>query len=117
MFSEWYSMVWTKWICTHLVSESGPNQLKKKWRLHKAKKKKDACSRKVAWFHLMSVVKGLSLAHNIISILLNVWCLCLGVREKHQDWESLLEKSLAESCSAPANLLEGVNNKNTTQTC
>ncbi|TSV54876.1 Scm-like with four MBT domains protein 1 [Bagarius yarrelli] len=30
-----------------------------------------------------------------------------GVREKHQDWESLLEKSLSESCSASANLLEG----------
>ncbi|XP_036415069.1 scm-like with four MBT domains protein 1 isoform X2 [Colossoma macropomum] len=32
-----------------------------------------------------------------------------GVREKHQDWEALLEKalSLSESCSAPASLLEG----------
>ncbi|XP_072522308.1 scm-like with four MBT domains protein 1 isoform X2 [Salminus brasiliensis] len=32
-----------------------------------------------------------------------------GVREKHQDWETLLEKalSLSESCSAPASLLEG----------
>ncbi|XP_053530101.1 scm-like with four MBT domains protein 1 isoform X2 [Ictalurus punctatus] len=30
-----------------------------------------------------------------------------GVREKHEDWESLLEKSLSESCSAPVNLLEG----------
>ncbi|XP_068449663.1 scm-like with four MBT domains protein 1 isoform X1 [Clinocottus analis] len=29
-----------------------------------------------------------------------------GVREKHQDWEALLEKALAEECSAPANLLE-----------
>uniref|UniRef100_A0A8C1I9B5 Scm like with four mbt domains 1 n=1 Tax=Cyprinus carpio TaxID=7962 RepID=A0A8C1I9B5_CYPCA len=30
-----------------------------------------------------------------------------GVREKHQDWETLLEKALAESCSVPASLLEG----------
>uniref|UniRef100_A0A9J7XJL3 SLED domain-containing protein n=2 Tax=Cyprinus carpio TaxID=7962 RepID=A0A9J7XJL3_CYPCA len=30
-----------------------------------------------------------------------------GVREKHQDWEVLLEKALAESCSVPASLLEG----------
>ncbi|KAI4872063.1 hypothetical protein NFI96_020611 [Prochilodus magdalenae] len=32
-----------------------------------------------------------------------------GVREKHQDWEALLEKALShsESCSAPASLLEG----------
>ncbi|XP_016394328.1 scm-like with four MBT domains protein 1 [Sinocyclocheilus rhinocerous] len=30
-----------------------------------------------------------------------------GVREKHQDWEALLEKALAESCSVPASLLEG----------
>ncbi|KAG8007452.1 Scm-like with four MBT domains protein 1, partial [Nibea albiflora] len=29
-----------------------------------------------------------------------------GVREKHQEWEALLEKALAEECSAPANLLE-----------
>uniref|UniRef100_A0A667YYV1 Scm like with four mbt domains 1 n=1 Tax=Myripristis murdjan TaxID=586833 RepID=A0A667YYV1_9TELE len=29
-----------------------------------------------------------------------------GVREKHQDWEALLEKALAEECSVPANLLE-----------
>lgn len=29
-----------------------------------------------------------------------------GVREKHQDWEALLEKALAEENSAPANLLE-----------
>ncbi|XP_040058631.1 scm-like with four MBT domains protein 1 isoform X2 [Gasterosteus aculeatus] len=29
-----------------------------------------------------------------------------GVREKHQDWEALLERALAEECSAPANLLE-----------
>ncbi|XP_061146220.1 scm-like with four MBT domains protein 1 isoform X1 [Syngnathus typhle] len=29
-----------------------------------------------------------------------------GVRERHQDWEALLEKVLAEECSAPANLLE-----------
>uniref|UniRef100_A0A3Q4I109 Scm like with four mbt domains 1 n=1 Tax=Neolamprologus brichardi TaxID=32507 RepID=A0A3Q4I109_NEOBR len=29
-----------------------------------------------------------------------------GVREKHQDWEALLEKALAEECSAPASLLE-----------
>uniref|UniRef100_UPI0037E9299D scm-like with four MBT domains protein 1 n=1 Tax=Semicossyphus pulcher TaxID=241346 RepID=UPI0037E9299D len=29
-----------------------------------------------------------------------------GVREKHQDWEAVLEKALAEECSAPANLLE-----------
>ncbi|XP_051967204.1 scm-like with four MBT domains protein 1 isoform X2 [Xyrauchen texanus] len=30
-----------------------------------------------------------------------------GVREKCQDWEALLEKVLTESCSVPANLLEG----------
>ncbi|KAJ8409396.1 hypothetical protein AAFF_G00235940 [Aldrovandia affinis] len=30
-----------------------------------------------------------------------------GVREKHENWEALLEKSLSEACSAPANLLEG----------
>ncbi|KAG5838341.1 hypothetical protein ANANG_G00222720 [Anguilla anguilla] len=30
-----------------------------------------------------------------------------GVREKHEDWESLLETALSEACSAPANLLEG----------
>lgn len=30
-----------------------------------------------------------------------------SVREKHPDWEALLEKALAEECSAPANLLEG----------
>lgn len=35
-----------------------------------------------------------------------------GVREKHQDWEALLEKALAEECSAPANLLELVRPKN-----
>nr|XP_020448925.1 scm-like with four MBT domains protein 1 [Monopterus albus] len=29
-----------------------------------------------------------------------------GVREKHQHWEVLLEKALAEECSVPANLLE-----------
>uniref|UniRef100_A0A8C6V345 Scm like with four mbt domains 1 n=1 Tax=Neogobius melanostomus TaxID=47308 RepID=A0A8C6V345_9GOBI len=29
-----------------------------------------------------------------------------GVREKHQDWEALLEKALAEENGAPANLLE-----------
>uniref|UniRef100_A0A3Q3VSQ1 SLED domain-containing protein n=1 Tax=Mola mola TaxID=94237 RepID=A0A3Q3VSQ1_MOLML len=29
-----------------------------------------------------------------------------GVREKHQEWEALLDKALAEECSAPANLLE-----------
>uniref|UniRef100_A0A674NRL0 Scm like with four mbt domains 1 n=1 Tax=Takifugu rubripes TaxID=31033 RepID=A0A674NRL0_TAKRU len=29
-----------------------------------------------------------------------------GVREKHQDWEALLERALAEECSVPANLLE-----------
>uniref|UniRef100_A0A8C6PMD7 Scm like with four mbt domains 1 n=1 Tax=Nothobranchius furzeri TaxID=105023 RepID=A0A8C6PMD7_NOTFU len=29
-----------------------------------------------------------------------------GVREKHSDWEAVLEKALAEECSAPANLLE-----------
>lgn len=35
-------------------------------------------------------------------------CVCApsGVREKHHDWEALLEKALAEECSAPANLLE-----------
>uniref|UniRef100_A0A8C6VWX4 Scm like with four mbt domains 1 n=1 Tax=Nothobranchius furzeri TaxID=105023 RepID=A0A8C6VWX4_NOTFU len=31
-----------------------------------------------------------------------------GVREKHSDWEAVLEKALAEECSAPANLLEMV---------
>uniref|UniRef100_A0A8C7M3X0 Scm like with four mbt domains 1 n=1 Tax=Oncorhynchus mykiss TaxID=8022 RepID=A0A8C7M3X0_ONCMY len=31
-----------------------------------------------------------------------------GVREKQPDWEGILEKALAEKCSAPANLLEGV---------
>ncbi|KAG5835797.1 hypothetical protein ANANG_G00247810 [Anguilla anguilla] len=30
-----------------------------------------------------------------------------GVREKHEDLEALLKKSLSEGCSAPANLLEG----------
>ncbi|XP_036387908.1 scm-like with four MBT domains protein 1 isoform X2 [Megalops cyprinoides] len=30
-----------------------------------------------------------------------------GVREKHENWEALLEKVLSEACSAPANLLEG----------
>uniref|UniRef100_A0A8C7HEM8 Scm like with four mbt domains 1 n=1 Tax=Oncorhynchus kisutch TaxID=8019 RepID=A0A8C7HEM8_ONCKI len=30
-----------------------------------------------------------------------------GVREKQPDWEGVLEKALAEKCSAPANLLEG----------
>ncbi|KAJ8361122.1 hypothetical protein SKAU_G00176470 [Synaphobranchus kaupii] len=30
-----------------------------------------------------------------------------GVREKHENLEALLEKSLSEACSAPANLLEG----------
>ncbi|XP_036389742.1 scm-like with four MBT domains protein 1 [Megalops cyprinoides] len=30
-----------------------------------------------------------------------------GVREKHENWEALLEKALSESCSAPAHLLEG----------
>uniref|UniRef100_A0A8C1UUK9 Scm like with four mbt domains 1 n=1 Tax=Cyprinus carpio TaxID=7962 RepID=A0A8C1UUK9_CYPCA len=30
-----------------------------------------------------------------------------GVREKHQDWETLLQKALSESCSVPASLLEG----------
>ncbi|XP_062401897.1 scm-like with four MBT domains protein 1 [Sardina pilchardus] len=30
-----------------------------------------------------------------------------GVREKHPDWEALLEKALSDSCSAPAHLLEG----------
>uniref|UniRef100_A0A3B3IKY8 Scm like with four mbt domains 1 n=1 Tax=Oryzias latipes TaxID=8090 RepID=A0A3B3IKY8_ORYLA len=29
-----------------------------------------------------------------------------GVREKNEDWEALLEKALAEGCSAPASLLE-----------
>ncbi|XP_024282762.1 scm-like with four MBT domains protein 1 isoform X1 [Oncorhynchus tshawytscha] len=29
-----------------------------------------------------------------------------GVREKQPDWEGILEKALAEKCSAPANLLE-----------
>ncbi|XP_032404658.1 scm-like with four MBT domains protein 1 isoform X3 [Xiphophorus hellerii] len=29
-----------------------------------------------------------------------------GVREKHPEWEALLEKALAEECSAPASLLE-----------
>lgn len=28
------------------------------------------------------------------------------MRERHQDWEALLEKALAEECSAPASLLE-----------
>lgn len=32
----------------------------------------------------------------------------LGVREKYENWEALLEDGLMESCSAPANLLEGV---------
>jgi len=43
-------------------------------------------------------------------------CVCVvhpGVREKHQDWEALLEKALAEECSAPANLLELVRQGNT----
>uniref|UniRef100_A0A8C8IQR0 SAM domain-containing protein n=1 Tax=Oncorhynchus tshawytscha TaxID=74940 RepID=A0A8C8IQR0_ONCTS len=31
-----------------------------------------------------------------------------GVREKQPDWEGILEKALAEKCSAPANLLEVV---------
>uniref|UniRef100_A0A3Q2XEM2 Scm like with four mbt domains 1 n=1 Tax=Hippocampus comes TaxID=109280 RepID=A0A3Q2XEM2_HIPCM len=31
-----------------------------------------------------------------------------GVRERHQDWEALLDKVLAEECSAPAHLLEMV---------
>lgn len=35
-----------------------------------------------------------------------------GVREKHQDWEAVLERALAEECSAPANLLELVRNEN-----
>uniref|UniRef100_A0A3P8XMH2 SLED domain-containing protein n=1 Tax=Esox lucius TaxID=8010 RepID=A0A3P8XMH2_ESOLU len=30
-----------------------------------------------------------------------------GVREKQPDWEGVLEKALAEKCTAPANLLEG----------
>uniref|UniRef100_A0A8C9SJ20 Scm like with four mbt domains 1 n=1 Tax=Scleropages formosus TaxID=113540 RepID=A0A8C9SJ20_SCLFO len=30
-----------------------------------------------------------------------------GVREKHEDWEALLEKTLFESCSVPGNLLKG----------
>ncbi|XP_041748336.1 scm-like with four MBT domains protein 1 [Coregonus clupeaformis] len=30
-----------------------------------------------------------------------------GVREKQPDWQGVLEKALAEKCSAPANLLEG----------
>ncbi|XP_035376423.1 scm-like with four MBT domains protein 1 isoform X1 [Electrophorus electricus] len=30
-----------------------------------------------------------------------------GVREKHSDWEALLDRALSESCSAPASLLEG----------
>lgn len=34
------------------------------------------------------------------------------MREKHQDWEALLERALAEECSAPANLLELVRNEN-----
>ncbi|KAL4656003.1 scm-like with four MBT domains protein 1 isoform X1 [Arapaima gigas] len=29
-----------------------------------------------------------------------------GVREKHKDWEVLLENTLSEACSAPGNLLE-----------
>uniref|UniRef100_A0A3P9PXM0 Scm like with four mbt domains 1 n=1 Tax=Poecilia reticulata TaxID=8081 RepID=A0A3P9PXM0_POERE len=29
-----------------------------------------------------------------------------GVREKHPEWEAVLEKALAEECSAPASLLE-----------
>uniref|UniRef100_A0A3B3UHC2 Scm like with four mbt domains 1 n=1 Tax=Poecilia latipinna TaxID=48699 RepID=A0A3B3UHC2_9TELE len=29
-----------------------------------------------------------------------------GVREKHPEWEAMLEKALAEECSAPASLLE-----------
>uniref|UniRef100_A0A8C7ZDV0 Scm like with four mbt domains 1 n=1 Tax=Oryzias sinensis TaxID=183150 RepID=A0A8C7ZDV0_9TELE len=29
-----------------------------------------------------------------------------GLREKNEDWEALLEKALAEGCSAPASLLE-----------
>lgn len=36
----------------------------------------------------------------------------LGVREKHQDWEDLLERAFAEECSAPANLLELVRQEN-----
>ena len=34
------------------------------------------------------------------------------MREKHQDWEALLERALAEECSAPASLLELVRNEN-----
>lgn len=34
------------------------------------------------------------------------------MREKHQDWEALLESALAEECSAPANLLELVRQEN-----
>ncbi|KAM6981194.1 scm-like with four MBT domains protein 1 isoform 2-T2 [Aplochiton taeniatus] len=30
-----------------------------------------------------------------------------GVREKHSDWQALLDKALGEQCSAPATLLEG----------
>lgn len=41
---------------------------------------------------------------------LNTFCetFALGVREKHPEWEALLEKALAEECSAPAILLEMV---------
>lgn len=34
------------------------------------------------------------------------------MREKHQDWEALLEKALAEECGVPANLLELVRQRN-----
>lgn len=43
----------------------------------------------------------------------NVSGLNLGVREKHPDWEALLESALLEECSAPANLLELVRQHNT----
>lgn len=35
-----------------------------------------------------------------------------GVREKHPDWEALLESALLEECGAPANLLELVRRRN-----
>lgn len=34
------------------------------------------------------------------------------MREKHPDWEALLERALAGECSVPANLLELVRNEN-----
>lgn len=33
---------------------------------------------------------------------------CPGVREKHADWEAVLEEALAQGGSAPAHLLQGV---------